>query len=69
MIVVSGATGHIGSELIKILIEKGEEVTGITSDPKKKDQIEASGAKAVVVDVNDVPAMKNQLKSADNSTG
>src|ERR1700684_955542 len=33
MILVTGATGNIGREVVKLLLESGEEVTAVTRDP------------------------------------
>jgi uncharacterized protein YbjT (DUF2867 family) len=58
MHIILGATGHIGSVLIKLLAERGEQVTGVTRNRDSVAQIEATGAKAAVVDVQDTHALR-----------
>ena len=33
MILVTGATGNVGREVVKLLLESGEEVGAVTRDP------------------------------------
>lgn len=65
MIVVSAATGHIGSHLVKELVSKKQDVAGITSNPRNASRIEATGAKAAVVNIYDTPKLKELLRKAD----
>ena len=58
MHIILGATGHIGSVLVKLLAERGEQVTGVTHNRDNVAQIEAAGAKAAVVDVHDTEALR-----------
>lgn len=53
MYIVTGATGHIGSVVVKGLLDAGQPVTGLTSDPAHLQQIKDKGAEAVVADVSD----------------
>lgn len=53
MYIILGATGHIGSVLVKQLVEAGASVTGVTSNSKHQQKIEDAGAKAAVADVHD----------------
>jgi nucleoside-diphosphate-sugar epimerase len=64
MYIILGATGHIGSQLSKLLIEKGRDVIGITHNPKNRETIEEMGAKADVVDVKQLPLWKNSHRQA-----
>jgi uncharacterized protein YbjT (DUF2867 family) len=62
MHIILGATGHIGSVLVKLLAERGEQVTGVTRNRDNVAQIEAAGAKAAVVDVQDTEALRELFK-------
>ena len=65
MIVVSAATGHIGSELVKVLVAEKQHVTGLTADPDHADKIRASGAEAAVIDIYDTSGLRALLNKAD----
>ncbi|RZJ64455.1 MAG: NAD-dependent epimerase/dehydratase family protein [Flavobacterium sp.] len=65
MIIVLGATGHIGSQVIKLLSQKDDQVIGITHDEKNRFQIESSGAEAAVADVNDVEQLTKVFERGD----
>ncbi|MBD3583684.1 NmrA family NAD(P)-binding protein [Flavobacterium selenitireducens] len=65
MIVVSAATGHIGSELIKLLVSRNQEVIGLTSKQGHVSQIEKAGAKAAVIDIFDTSKLRGLLNRAD----
>lgn len=62
MHIILGATGHIGSVLIRLLAERGEQVTGVTRNRDNVAQIEAAGATAAVVDVQDTDALRALFK-------
>lgn len=62
MHIILGATGHIGSVVIKLLVERGEQVTGVTRNRDNVAKIEAAGAKAAVVDVQDTNALRALFK-------
>lgn len=62
MHIILGATGHIGSVLVKLLAERGEQVTGVTHNRDNVKQIEAVGAKAAVVDVKDTNGLRALFK-------
>jgi uncharacterized protein YbjT (DUF2867 family) len=59
MYIVLGGTGHIGKTLIEELVKRNEEVTVVTHDAGKVQEIESKGAKAAVADVNDVEKLIN----------
>ncbi|SFV34012.1 NAD-dependent epimerase/dehydratase family protein [Hyphomicrobium facile] len=50
-VLVAGATGAVGRQLLPMLVRAGYEVFGTTRDPRKAAQIEAIGARPVLVDV------------------
>ena len=51
MYIILGATGHIGSSVVKGLVEKGQPVIAVTSNPDHVKQIEKMGATAALADV------------------
>jgi nucleoside-diphosphate-sugar epimerase len=61
---VAGASGAIGGPLVSQLVGAGHEVTGTTRREDRAEQIRAAGAKAVVCDVFDAPALEAAVKEA-----
>ncbi|HUQ81222.1 MAG TPA: SDR family oxidoreductase [Gemmatimonadaceae bacterium] len=56
MILIAGATGFLGGEICRRLIESGESVRGLvraTSDPATVERLRASGVETVLGDVRD----------------
>lgn len=56
MILVAGATGVLGSEIVRRLTARGEKVRAMiraTSAPEKVERLKATGAEIVVADVKD----------------
>ncbi len=51
MILVTGATGRTGSEVVKALITKGEQVRALVRDPERAESIQGPGVELVVGDV------------------
>ena len=64
-IVITGSLGHIGKPLTKELVEKGHEVTVISSNPDKKSEIEAMGATAAIGNLDDVEFLISTFTGAD----
>jgi nucleoside-diphosphate-sugar epimerase len=58
---VAGATGAIGRPLLRLLVADGHEVTGMTRSPAKVEAVRAAGARPVVVDAFDAPAVARVL--------
>jgi nucleoside-diphosphate-sugar epimerase len=52
-VLVAGATGAVGKQLVPRLVARGHEVTGITRTPSKADALREMGAMPVVADVLD----------------
>lgn len=57
MDIILGATGHVGSEVAKNLISRGENITVVTHDPAKKEIWCNRGAEVAVVDVHETKAL------------
>lgn len=61
---VAGASGAIGGPLVRQLVAAGHEVSGTTRREDRAEQIRAAGAKAVVCDVFDAPALEAAVREA-----
>jgi nucleoside-diphosphate-sugar epimerase len=66
-VTLTGATGFIGSHVLKELTEHGHEVTALVPDDAHANQVAGGGARAVVVDLYDRPAVVNLLRNADGA--
>ena len=61
---VAGASGAIGTPLVRQLVAAGHEVTGMTRRQERSDEIRAAGAEGVVCDVFDAEALKEAVVAA-----
>lgn len=61
---VAGASGAIGRPLVPKLVAAGHEVTGMTRSEASAEKIRAAGARAAVVDVFDVDALRSAVAEA-----
>jgi nucleoside-diphosphate-sugar epimerase len=61
---VAGAGGVIGRRLVPLLVDAGHEVTGTTRSPERAEWIRAAGARPVIVDAFNVPALTTAVLSA-----
>ncbi|MDR3681249.1 MAG: NAD(P)H-binding protein [Flavipsychrobacter sp.] len=64
-IVLTGSLGHIGKPLAQELVQKGHEVTVISTKPEKQTNIEALGAKAAIGSIEDVDFLTATFTGAD----
>jgi len=64
-IVVTGSLGNISKPLTEILVSLGQEVTVISSDPKKQEAIRAMGAAPANGSITDLEFLTNSFKGAD----
>ncbi len=64
-IIVTGSLGHIGKPLTETLVQKGHEVTVVSSKEDKQKDIEALGAKAAIGSVDDVDFLTKTFAGAD----
>ena len=56
-IFVAGATGAIGTPLVRALVANGHDVIGMTRSPAKADTLRAAGATPVIADALDRDAV------------
>jgi nucleoside-diphosphate-sugar epimerase len=61
---VAGATGAIGSPVVRDLVAAGHDVTGLTRRPERTPALEAAGAAAAVADVFDAEALREAVVAA-----
>jgi nucleoside-diphosphate-sugar epimerase len=63
-VALTGATGFIGSHVLRELLGHGHEVTALVKDGAQSDAVAAQGAKAEVVDLYDRPTVVKLLADA-----
>ncbi|OXA80425.1 Uncharacterized conserved protein YbjT, contains NAD(P)-binding and DUF2867 domains [Flavobacterium aquidurense] len=64
-IIITGSLGNISKPLATALVQKGHDITVITSDAEKQTSIEALGAKAAIGSVEDVTFLTTTFTGAD----
>lgn len=64
-IFVTGATGYIGTAIVRELAESDHEVVGLTRAAEKSSYLEGLGARAVVGDLRDASSYGQEAESAD----
>src|ERR1043165_8669770 len=62
---VTGATGWVGSVLVKELIGAGHRVVGLARSEDKAAALAATGAQVVRATLDDVDALRNAASAAD----
>jgi nucleoside-diphosphate-sugar epimerase len=62
---VAGATGALGRPLIKQLVERGHEVTGMTRSESKRELVSELGARPVVADALDPDGVARAVAEAE----
>lgn len=63
-ILVTGATGALGSRLVPLLTAAGHTVTGTTTTEAKTERLRAAGVEPVVLDVLDAEAVRAAVANA-----
>jgi nucleoside-diphosphate-sugar epimerase len=66
-VVLTGATGFIGSHVLSELREHGHDVTALVRDDAQANVVAARGATPVVADLSDRPAVAGLLAAADGA--
>lgn len=62
---VTGASGFVGSAIVKDLINAGHQVLGLVRSEKGAAQINAAGANVLLGDVNDLDAIRSGANACD----
>ena len=58
MFVIMGASGHVGREVIDVLLEQGHEAIAVTHDPNHLDVLKRPGVHPVLVDVRSPDSLR-----------
>lgn len=61
---VCGATGAVGSPLVRRLVAAGHEVTGMTRSSKRAGELRSAGLEAAVCDALDAPTLSEAVRAA-----
>ncbi|MDV7699411.1 NAD(P)H-binding protein [Chryseobacterium soli] len=64
-IIITGSLGNVAKPLSQQLIAEGHDITVISSNPSKKNEIEALGAKAAIGSITDVHFLTTTFEGAD----
>ncbi|HEX8425951.1 SDR family NAD(P)-dependent oxidoreductase [Hymenobacter sp.] len=64
-IVVTGATGNIGSALVHTLLQQGHRVTAVARPSQRFDALQAAGATTHPGDLHDTASLTEALRGAD----
>lgn len=62
---VTGATGYVGSAIVRELARAGHEVAGLTRREDKASYVEELGGRAVIGDLRDVLSFRAEAEAAD----
>jgi len=63
-VLVAGASGVLGRQLVPLLVARGDEVTGMTRSPSKREALAELGAQAIVADALDADAVGRAVARA-----
>ncbi|HET7120793.1 MAG TPA: NAD(P)-dependent oxidoreductase [Solirubrobacterales bacterium] len=64
-ILIAGAAGAIGKQLVPLLVAEGHDVVGMTRSESNRELIEAMGARAAIADALDADAVASVVASAE----
>jgi nucleoside-diphosphate-sugar epimerase len=62
---VAGASGAIGTRLVRQLLDRGDEVIGTSRSPRNAERVRALGAKAIALDLLDRRAVRQAVLEAE----
>ena len=65
MIVVTGATGNVGSSVVRSLLERGEKVRAFVRDPEKARRMLGEDVELSIGDFNDVRSVADALSGGE----
>jgi nucleoside-diphosphate-sugar epimerase len=61
---LAGATGAIGQPLVRLLVDAGHEVTGMTRSPQRAERVRGLGAEPVICDALDSEGLRRAVVQA-----
>ncbi|ARC56434.1 dTDP-4-oxo-6-deoxy-D-allose reductase [Frondihabitans sp. 762G35] len=64
-LLLTGATGYIGSSVLRSLVERGHTVTALVRSEEKAAQVGAAGANAVVGSITDLDLLRRLVAESD----
>jgi nucleoside-diphosphate-sugar epimerase len=64
-LLLTGATGYIGSSVLRSLVERGHSVTALVRSDEKAAQVVAAGADAVVGSITDLDLLRSLVAKSD----
>ena len=67
MMIIMGAFGHVGSEVVKALLREEQDVIVVTHDPGHAWRWEGTGAQVALADVNDPDALRAVFKEGQRA--
>lgn len=62
---VTGASGFVGSAIVKELLASGHQVLGLVRSTSAAEKLKSMGAEALIGDINDVALIANGAKKSD----
>ncbi|KGJ07591.1 NAD-dependent epimerase/dehydratase family protein [Paracoccus versutus] len=63
MHIILGGTGRVGSAAARALLEQGQEVTVVTRDESRGEELKQAGARIAVADIRDVDALRRVFRT------
>jgi nucleoside-diphosphate-sugar epimerase len=64
-VLVTGATGFVGSHLAEALVRQGDQVTALARSPYQGEALAATGVRLVQGDLHDLPALERAVAGQD----
>jgi nucleoside-diphosphate-sugar epimerase len=64
-VLLTGATGHVGSAVLRSLVAHDHEVVALVRTEAKADQVRAAGASPVVGDLTDLALLERLIRASD----
>lgn len=66
-VLLTGATGHVGSAVLRSLVARGHDVLALVRNQTKADSVSAAGGTPVIGDVTDLELLERLLQNSDGA--